>query len=238
MAPAATAVTDAVDPTAELRRSVTSPVAIYSALCITVIAAACVLTVLLGAQPRASAAGTSPPEGWLAVVDRQRTISLFLPEQWQIWDATNEAERTEVDAIFGRAPIYHEATAPLGTLAADIEPVLFATGAEATDFQEAGPFLLVAESQTLNRLDRPEAVGLARAARVPVLSATTVEDLEASYVALLVAPEGEADDTWRCQQQFTTGREDAVIVALCYRPGTIDVGAVTTIEESIQRIAP
>lgn len=226
-----------ISPSPDLRRAVTSPLAIYAALSTLVIAAACLLTVLLGAQPRASAASSSPPDGWLAVVDRQRTISLFLPEQWQLWDATNEDERAEVNAIFERASIYREATAPLGMLATDVEPVLFATGAEATDYQEPGPFLLVAQSQTLNRLDRPEAIALARAGGVPVLSATTVDDFEKRYVALLVAPAGEGDDTWRCQQQFTTGREKAVIVALCYRPGTIDVDALATIEESIQRIA-
>lgn len=227
----------APDVKAESQRSRTA-LEIYAAWTVVVVIAALAVTVLLGRQPRVQAATVPLPEGWTVVSDRERIFTVFLPEAWEQLDAADEDEKRRMERLLSDVAVYRQATEPLTGFVEDEAPVFLARGSTRADSDVPAAFLIVVRSRLLNRLTPAEAMGLAQEGSVPVLDVRRVTNFEKSHVALRVEVPGAGSEEMTCRQQFTTGEQQALLLALCAGPGQLTSDTVDTVLGSAQRLAP
>lgn len=209
-----------------------SALTIYGGLTVVVVLIALLLTIFLGRRPLVQTGGVPLQEGWIVVTDRARTFTLTLPAQWQTLDVAVAPQREQVQQLLEEIPSTRRATTPLGSFVDDDEVLFLATGARQLTF------LLVSESRRLNRLNPQDAIDLARGADAAVLEANHVQNFDKSHVALRVALSGDEQTGPVCRQQFITGEDVALLLALCAEPGQLNEETVNTILNSVQRLAP
>lgn len=211
---------------------------VYAVWTVLVVAAALMVTFLLGRQPRVQAANTLLPDGWVVATDRERTFTVFLPEQWEQLDAATDNEQQQLHQLLGEREAYRRAAEPLTGFVEDAEPLFLARGSDATADATTGAFLIVMRSRSLNRLTPTEAIGLAQEGDVTVSDARNVTDFGRSYVGIRVVIHLSDTTELICRQQLTTGTQEALLLALCTAPGRLSPSAIDTILGSAQRLAP
>jgi hypothetical protein len=220
-----------------------TPVIVYGLLTVCVIVAALLVTASLGRQPRVQAARVPLQEGWQVVADDAQTFTVYLPETWTLYEASDAQEERTIGQLLSGAPEYRMATEPLTGYVEDEEVLFLAQGSDAPGSGSGsgsglGAFLIVVRSAALNGLTPVEAIGLARETEDLVTEAEQVTDFERNYVALRVEYDDEQGSELHCRQQFTTGEQFALLLSFCSTPGRFREDAANTIMQSAQRLAP
>ncbi|MEW5986573.1 MAG: zinc ribbon domain-containing protein [Chloroflexota bacterium] len=185
-------------------------VTLYASLTAGLVVAAMILMVLLGRQPLVQLTSSAPlPPDWQTITDSQQRFTLNLPQSWVWWNSQAEQQQAAFTAQRQNDVDLGVAMRPWGQLVNDLTVTLVATAGD-----EAGPFLVVAYSKLLNRLSTQQALAAVQQSGLAVVSAAYVPDFDKSHLAISLDVDG-GDQTWRCDQQFVNGRNDAWLAAVC-----------------------
>lgn len=186
-------------------------IAAYGGLTLVIIAALLWVMQALGQQPQVvQSLGDTLKDGWTAVTDHNRTITLNLPAQWHVLDRTAPEQEAAFVAALRQNSQYQTALAAYDT-AADDRQLLLLAEANPTERETAVPaFILVTHSQQISQLSPKQMTELLEAGPTGVELLRT--NLEASLngreqVTHLTAQPYQ-DNTLRCQQLFYKSADD------------------------------
>lgn len=220
------------------KRALPGPLIVYGLLTVFVILAALLVTASLGRQPRVQSASVPLEDGWQVVADDAQTFTVYLPQTWTLFDASDAEEEQAIAALLSSAPEYRMAVEPLAGYVEDEEVLFLAQGSDAPGSGSGlGAFFIAMRSSTLNGLTPIEAIGLARESEELVTEARQVTNFDRNYVALRIEYHEEQGGELHCRQQFTTGEQFALLLAFCSTPGRFREDAASTIMQSAQRLA-
>lgn len=165
----------------------------------------------LGRQPFIQVTSGDPlPPDWQAITDSQQRFTLNLPFSWVWLDSQEEQQQAVFMAQQSGGLDLEMATRPLGQLVNDLVVTFLATSAPAPD----GALLVVARSALLNRLTAQQAIAAVQQSRLIVVEAAYAPDFDKSHVAITLDVDGQ-NGTWRCEQQFVNGPDEAWLLAIC-----------------------
>lgn len=198
--------------------SLPAPLVVYAIVTAVVLLLTLVLLNRLSQPPLLQINPNSiPPRSWPIVTYGNYEFMLNLPPNWTYATAAGDsANVSKLESFMSELPYRNELFLPYSTLASDIEFLLVAYQ-EDEDSEEAAvltPFIVVAQSTTLNQLSPEQAFDIALTAAgtlgYDVLQREIVDNANRSHVAV-----GTLTANLRCQQQFINGRAQTMLVALC-----------------------
>jgi hypothetical protein len=168
----------------------------------------------IGQAPLLRISGNSTPLiGWQPFTDNQHQFTLDLPETWQAIDLTTAPET----ATLKETPPVSTVATSFAALVADSELLFLGLAEDASPTNPA--FVLVVRSQRLTRLTADQFVAYAQQQfpeNVAVLETDILNNPEQPKGQLLVALQ-QAEQTWRCQEQFIPDENAVYLVATCAR---------------------
>jgi hypothetical protein len=159
-------------------------------------------------------ADSAPPAGWQPITDSQLQFTLNLPETWQTFELNRAPEAPGLRS----SPPLQALSSLFDALVADTELLLLGTEDTAVFPSGTPVFVLVAQSQRLQRLkpdeiipylqqQLPENVTLAETAR-------PADPAEANRGSLLFNIEQD-EQVWRCLEQVVPGSGSIYLVVTC-----------------------
>ena len=188
----------------------------YAVITIIVIAALFIVTVLLAGQPKVqSSLGTRPAEGWREFTNDGKTLRTYLPETWTVLDGTLPDQGEQIAELLDERGYLIQGAYPLGSAVDDLE-VIFA--AQGTPEAPSGvtPFMIVAESKKLNRLEYSDASLFLDEGDFAISELKYIDDFEKSHLKIVMEQQlPDQRDTIRCRQQFIKGENLGMLMALC-----------------------
>ncbi len=157
---------------------------------------------------------TTPLVGWQPITDSELQFTLNLPEAWQ----TVELDRAPEAPGLRSSPPLQALGSLFDALVADTQLLLLGTADTAVFPSGAPVFVLVAQSQRLQRL-RPDEITRYVQQQMPenvTLEATTrpADLAEANRGSLLFNIE-QGEQVWRCLEQVVPGSSGIYLVVTC-----------------------
>lgn len=172
-------------------------------------------TIAIGQAPLFLVSGsTTPLAGWQPITDSQLQFTLNLPEAWQ----TIELDRSPEAPNLRSSPPLQALGSTFSTLVADTQLLFLGTEDTAVFPSGAPVFVLVAQSQRLQRLSPDELITYAvqqLPESVSLVEATTIEGDNNTLKSNLLFNIQQGEQIWRCQEQFIPGNNRLYLVATC-----------------------
>ena len=154
------------------------------------------------------------PAGWQPITDSQLRFTLNLPETWH----TVEMDRAVEAPTLRNTPPLQAVEDTFDALVADTRLIFLGTEDTAVFTDGAAVFVLVAQSQRLQRLASDEIIGYAQEQLPENVTLSAVNPLEASsetQAGSLIFNIEQDNLLWRCLEQIGPGNEGVYLVVAC-----------------------
>jgi hypothetical protein len=190
-------------------------VVLYSAITLVVIVALFLVLAKLGSEPQVQiSVGTRPAQGWEQFTDDDKSITFYIPLEWDRHDGSGDNE-AQIDALASENRWLIAGTVPLGNAVDDLE--LAFVGLGPTIGQDIIPaFMVVATSKKLNRLSYEDAEIFLDEGEFTLAELRFIDNFDRSHLSIITENTLENEDIQlRCQQQFVKGEESGMLVSMC-----------------------
>jgi len=221
-------------------RASPSSILIYAGITIFVVLALVFVMSALAGQPKVQVSlGTRPAEGWEVITDADQTITAYLPLEWTWYDGADSEGQDRISTLLAESGHYLEGTNPLGGAVDDLT-VAFLALSPVTSSDGISPFMIVARSEKLNRLEYDDASIFVDEGDAVISELRFIDNFERSHLKVVTEQElGSTNERLRCRQQFIRGEDASVILSLC-APARYYTSQQTLFEEianSFQRLS-
>ena len=155
-----------------------------------------------------------PLDGWRPVTDSQRQFALNLPKTWH----HIELDRTSEAASLRNSPPLQALSGTFDALVADTELLLVGTEDTAVFAKGSPVFVLVAQSERLQRLSPDEIISYAQEQlpeSVTLVEANTTEGITKELTGNLLFNIQQGEQLWRCREQIVPGDGSTYLIATC-----------------------
>jgi hypothetical protein len=198
------------------RSAPASSFVLYAGITAVVLIALIAVMLSLGSQPQVQVSvGTREPDEWDLVTDENRTLTAYLPQEWSLFDSAIHDQDVRLDELTMEDESYLSGTSPLGGAVDDLE-VIFLALSPSLGASTSPTFMIVAESEKLNRLSYGDASLYVDEGDFSISELRFIDNFERSYLTITSEPELETDgDPLRCRQQFIKGEDTGMLFALC-----------------------